>query len=253
MKKFDLLHFMAYIYFGLVASKVTNSLSSNSKLDSYEGDKLPSDYSCSFTCAEILAKGYCNYGIGGCSSYATGPFTDYCRESCFKCNQNSDCHHRYQKNGIIVGNNGICKYGICHQKNEEESSMQFVEYEDVDDMSDSETHVDGGIFQQSPSNNAETISSRSCSPNIRLCSKVNGISVCKKGKLWIRRNFNEDAETWRVISPFVTSNGRKNCCFQVFEYPKYSKQGKSKIIRPGDKEKIDWNIRSMKVSKKTCN
>ena len=113
------------------------------------GDKLPSDYSCSFTCAEILAKGYCNYGIGGCSSYATGPFTDYCRESCckipntyifirkrslnvlnriiwskfctnynfiVKCNQNSDCHHRYQKNGIIVGNNGICKYGICHQK-----------------------------------------------------------------------------------------------------------------------------------------
>jgi len=242
---------MAHIYFGSAVSKVASSLSSNSKVDFYEGDKLPSDYSCSFTCAEILARGYCNYGIGSCSNYATGPFTDYCRESCFKCNRNSDCHHRYQKNGIILDDNGICKYGICHQNNEEESSIKFVEYEDVDDNFDSETHVDGGIFQ-SPSNNAEQVSSRSCSPTIRLCSKVNGITVCKRGTLWIRRNFNKDAQSWRVISPFL-SNGKKNCCFQIFEYPKHSKQGRSKIIKPGDTEKIDWNIRSIKVSENTCN
>ena len=91
-----------------------------------------------------------------------------------------------------------------------------------------------------------------CKPDIRLCSEMNYIPTCKKGRVWIKLNFNEDAESWSIITPLITSQGRKNCCFEIYEFKDYSKEGRSKIIKPGSTEDIFWKIRSLKPLKEKC-
>ena len=90
-----------------------------------------------------------------------------------------------------------------------------------------------------------------CYPSIRLCTKVNGIPVCKKAKVWKRSNFKKDATSWEVISPLTTWKGRRNCWFEIFEYPNYSEQGEHKTIKPGSYETITWNIRSLRIKNMT--
>ena len=90
-------------------------------------------------------------------------------------------------------------------------------------------------------------------PNIRLCTNLNEIPICKKGRVWIKRNFNDDMESWKVITPVtLTSQGRRNCCFEVYEFKDFSKQGRYKTIEPGVTEHIPWKIRSLKKLNETC-
>ena len=89
----------------------------------------------------------------------------------------------------------------------------------------------------------------SCKPNIQLCSKANGEPVCKKGRVWIRQNFNNNAESWKIKTPLMGSQDKRSCNFQVFEYPRFSKQGRYEVIKPGTTVEIFWNIRSLRHSK----
>ena len=68
----------------------------------------------------------------------------------------------------------------------------------------------------------------------------------------MRQNFNEDAESWKITTPYDESQGRSNCCFEIYEWKNFSKQGKHEIIKPGTKKEIWWNIRSLKQSNKKC-
>ena len=91
-----------------------------------------------------------------------------------------------------------------------------------------------------------------CKPSIRLCTNINDIPTCKKGGVWMKQNFNDDADSWKIITPLITSQGRKNCCFEIYEFKDFSKQGRYKIIKPGVTEDIFWKIRSLKISNEKC-
>jgi len=152
-----------------------------------------------------------------------------------------------------------CKDGILNQDEERTDcggscpacpEFEFVQYDLNDDSSD-DNEFDGGILtggiikddENSPNNELP------CKPSITLCSKVNGQPVCKKGGVWMRQNFNKDAESWRIKTPLMTSQGRRNCHFELYEYPGFSKQGEHKLVKPGTNEEIFWNIRSLRKSK----
>jgi len=130
----------------------------------------------------------------------------------------------------------------CSRKKE----LEFVEYDLNDDSSD-DNAFDGGINTDDIVEGANN--KLPCKPSITLCSKVNGQPVCKKGGVWMRQNFNKDAESWRIKTPLMTSQGRRNCHFELYEYPGFSKQGEHKLVKPGTNEEIFWNIRSLRKSK----
>jgi len=125
-------------------------------------------------------------------------------------------------------------------------TLEFVDY-DLNEISSGDNEWDGGVFAD---DKKDTNDKLPCQPSITLCSKeVNGPPVCKKGRAWIRQNFNKDAESWRIRTPFKTSQDKRNCFFEIFEYPRYSKQGHYKLIEPGTDVEIFWNIRSLRHTK----
>jgi len=147
-----------------------------------------------------------------------------------------------------------CEDGILNQDEERTDcggscpacpDLEFVEYDLNDDSSD-DNDFDNGVFTDDANSAKNKLP---CKPSITLCSKVNGTHVCNKGGVWRRKNFNKDAESWRIITPDMTSQGRRNCQFELFEYRSFSKQGQYKLVKPGTNEEIFWNIRSMKVEK----
>jgi len=158
---------------------------------------------------------------------------------------------------LVASSFFICDgcYSLTFQPQEavedtEIDTVRYVEYEDQNENSNDETEADGGVLTDGVAKGKNN--KRLCYPKIHLCSKANGIPVCKKGTAWKRKGFNKSAKSWKIITPLITFQDRSNCCFEVYEYPNYSKQGKHRIIKPGTKEEIFWNIRSLRKSNKKC-
>jgi len=157
-------------------------------------------------------------GIGTC------PYNNYC----------PDNKKRFSGRGSIT------KKAKEDLSDDEIENLEWVEYDWADTAA-----FDGGVLNSDKIDNDE----ESCKPAIQLCSKVDGVPVCKKGIVWMRQNFNKDAESWKITTPYMTSQGKRNCYFEVFEHKRFSKQGKYKLIKPGTNIQIDWNIRSLRYSK----
>jgi len=140
---------------------------------------------------------------------------------------------------------GCAGSGTRANEDDEIENLEWVEY-DLTDTSSDDNNFDGGIYTDNKKTPNDELS---CKPNIELCSKVDGEPVCNKGRVWIRLNFNKDAESWKIITPYYGSHDKINCNFVVYEHRRFSKQGRKKLIKPGTTVEINWNIRSLKYSK----
>jgi len=93
---------------------------------------------------------------------------------------------------------------------------------------------------------------RPCQPRLTLCSDINGRNYCDLARKWKSWNFNSGAWRWTIQSPSFGPDGRRNCCFEIFEHKHRSIAGRSEVIRPGTHKQIYWNIRSFKMSRENC-